>query len=337
MTSRMSKFSSTSSFAKYAIFFQRVSGRPSVKPLDISKQAGVTRGYRHAIVRRCIREIYTRRNLKVSQNRARGRHLNRLKVKVTQSPGQINSAATSVGFIGWLLTKLKKIAGRQTNKRSGRPHRPIADINRGVLRLRRLAMLPPIMIAAIATILARPIHAETWPARPLTMVVPFVAGGPMDAVARILQSGLSDALRQQVIIENVGELENYDLTSLETLAYGGSPMAPELIHRIREVLPNVKLLQGYGLSETCFLSGLLDDEHTADRLMSCGRTCPGIDLRIMDESGKELEAGSHGELAARGANVMRGYWNNLEETKQAFRDDFFHTGDFGYRDSNGYF
>src|ERR1700688_387960 len=133
------------------------------------------------------------------------------------------------------------------------------------------------------------------------------------------------------------KLENYDLTSLETLAYGGSPMAPELIRRIRAVLPNVKLLQGYGLSETGFLTGLQDHAHTEDRLISCGRTCPGIDLRVVDESGKELEVGSHGELVARGANVMRGYWNNSEETKQAFRDGFFRTGDFGYRDANGYF
>jgi acyl-CoA synthetase (AMP-forming)/AMP-acid ligase II len=133
------------------------------------------------------------------------------------------------------------------------------------------------------------------------------------------------------------KLENYDLTSLETLAYGGSPMAPELIHRIRKVLPNLKLLQGYGLSETGFLTGLKDHEHTEDRLMSCGRTCPGIDLRVVDGSGKELEAGVHGELVARGANVTRGYWNNSEETKQAFRNGFFRTGDFGYRDPDGYF
>jgi acyl-CoA synthetase (AMP-forming)/AMP-acid ligase II len=132
-------------------------------------------------------------------------------------------------------------------------------------------------------------------------------------------------------------LQNYDLSSLETLAYGGSPMAPELVRRIRGALPNVKLLQGYGLSETGFLSGLKDHEHTDDRLTSCGRTCPGIDLRVLDESGEELEAGSHGELAARGANVMRGYWNNAGETKQAFRDGFFHTGDVGYRDQTGYF
>ena len=152
---------------------------------------------------------------------------------------------------------------------------------------------------------------------------------------RVSQSVLAPTMIN--MLTEFDKLENYDLTSLETLAYGGSPMAPELIRRMRAVLPNLKLLQGYGLSETGFLTGLQDREHTEDRLLSCGRTCPGIDLRVVDESGKELEAGSHGELVARGTNVMRGYWNNSAETKQAFRDGFFRTGDFGYRDSNGYF
>ena len=119
------------------------------------------------------------------------------------------------------------------------------------------------------------------------------------------------------------ELEKYDLSSLERLAYGGSPMAPELIHRIREVLPNLKLIQGYGLSETGFLTGLQDHEHTEDRLMSCGRTCPGVDLRVVDESGKEVEAGGRGELVVRAANVMRSYWNNPEETSLRFEMDSF--------------
>lgn len=60
------------------------------------------------------------------------------------------------------------------------------------------------VIVGLASLLAAPTHAETWPTRPVTMVVPFAAGGPMDVVARILQSTLSDALQQQVIIENVG-------------------------------------------------------------------------------------------------------------------------------------
>jgi acyl-CoA synthetase (AMP-forming)/AMP-acid ligase II len=114
-------------------------------------------------------------------------------------------------------------------------------------------------------------------------------------------------------------------------------MAPELIHQVRKVLPNLKLIQGYGLSETGFLTGLMDHEHTADRLTSCGRTCPGVDVRVVDDSGKELKAGQRGELVARGANVMRSYWDNAEETKLAFRDGFFRTGDVGYRDANGYF
>jgi long-chain acyl-CoA synthetase len=133
------------------------------------------------------------------------------------------------------------------------------------------------------------------------------------------------------------KLNQFDLTSLETLAYGGSPMAPELIRRTREVLPHVKLVQGYGLSETGFLTGLQDHEHTQTRLMSCGRTCPGIDMRVADESGREVEAGQRGELVVRGANVMRGYWNNPEETTRAFQNGMFRTGDVGYRDAEGYF
>ena len=76
------------------------------------------------------------------------------------------------------------------------------------------------------------------------------------------------------------DLKKYDLTSLKHLGYGGSPMAPELVHRTRQVLPNVKLVQVYGLSEAGFLTGLLDHEHTEDKLTSCGRPCLGIDVRV---------------------------------------------------------
>ncbi|MFY9896191.1 MAG: AMP-binding protein, partial [Xanthobacteraceae bacterium] len=129
---------------------------------------------------------------------------------------------------------------------------------------------------------------------------------------RVSQSVLVPTMLNLLV--QFSELEKYDLSSLERLAYGGSPVAPELIHQIRKVLPNLKLIQGYGLSETGFLTGLKDHEHTQDKLLSCGRTCPGVDLRVVVESGKELEAGGHGELEVRGANVMRGYWNKPEET-----------------------
>lgn len=133
------------------------------------------------------------------------------------------------------------------------------------------------------------------------------------------------------------ELKDYDLSSLAEIAYGGSPMAPELIRRTREVLPGVGLVQGYGLSETGFLTALRDHEHVGRRLTSCGRPAPGIDLQVVDGSGAVVKAGEAGELVARGANVMRGYWHNPNDTAQAFRDGWFRTGDVGYQDADGFF
>jgi long-chain acyl-CoA synthetase len=132
------------------------------------------------------------------------------------------------------------------------------------------------------------------------------------------------------------DLKRYDLSSLEVLAYGGSPVAPEVIRRTREILPSTRLVQVYGLSETGFLTGLRDQEHTPERLMSCGRPCPGIDLQVVDEEGRRLVAGQRGEVVARGANVMSGYWKDAEDTSSAFRDSFFRTGDLGYQDAEGY-
>ncbi len=133
------------------------------------------------------------------------------------------------------------------------------------------------------------------------------------------------------------EAKSFNLGCLEVLAYGGSPMAPEVVQRTRDLLPNAKLLQCYGLSEAGFLTGLEDQEHVGARLLSCGRPCPGIDLRVEDETGKEVQVGEHGELVARGANVMRGYWNDSQDTALAFRNGMFRTGDVGYQDSDGYF
>src|ERR1700756_417937 len=91
-------------------------------------------------------------------------------------------------------------------------------------------------------------------------------------------------------------LSSFDLSSLEVLAYGGSPMAPEVIRHVRELLPHLKLVQVYGLSETGFLTGLQNQDHTEGRLLSCGRPCPGVDVQVMDESGKPTEIGQPGEL-----------------------------------------
>jgi acyl-CoA synthetase (AMP-forming)/AMP-acid ligase II len=138
------------------------------------------------------------------------------------------------------------------------------------------------------------------------------------------------------LLAEFAENNRPDLSSLELLAYGGSPAAPELIRRIRKLLPQTRLVQVYGLSETGFLTGLRDTEHTDDHLTSCGRPCPGVELQVTDDSGKPVGTGKPGELVVRGANVMHGYWNNEVATAAVFRNGFFRTGDIGYQDGAGY-
>jgi acyl-CoA synthetase (AMP-forming)/AMP-acid ligase II len=144
------------------------------------------------------------------------------------------------------------------------------------------------------------------------------------------------------------DLAVFNLNSLEVLAYGGSPIAPAVVRDARTLVPKVKLLQVYGLSEAGFLTGLTDAEHTDDRLQSCGRPCPGIDLRIVDAAGKPVASGELGNLVARGPGIMRGYWHDIEEdlpgdtssvdeTTEALRGGFFHTGDIGRQDKDGFF
>jgi long-chain acyl-CoA synthetase len=138
------------------------------------------------------------------------------------------------------------------------------------------------------------------------------------------------------LLSQFEHLGDYDLGSLVELGYGGSPIAPQLIHRVRQALPHARLVQVYGLSETGFLTGLRDHEHTEGRLLSCGRACPGIDLRVVDERGNDVPTGHAGELVARGANVMQSYWNNPDQTRLAFREGMFRTGDIGYQDADGF-
>ena len=144
------------------------------------------------------------------------------------------------------------------------------------------------------------------------------------------------------------ELQAYNLESLEVLAYGGSPIAPALVQDIRRLLPKAKLLQVYGLSEAGFLTGLTDAEHTEDRLTSCGRSCPGIDLRVVNTDGRPVASGELGNLVARGPGIMVGYWHDIDEdlpkdeslvdeTAEAFSGGFFQTGDIGFQDADGYF
>jgi long-chain acyl-CoA synthetase len=129
------------------------------------------------------------------------------------------------------------------------------------------------------------------------------------------------------------------LASLRKLTYGASPMPEAILDRLLELYPDLELSQGYGMTEaSAVLTFLTAEDHRrgGDALRSAGRPVPGVVLSVQDEQGQILPTGETGEICARAGNFMREYWNRPEETAEAFRGGWYHTGDAGFIDSDGF-
>ena len=140
----------------------------------------------------------------------------------------------------------------------------------------------------------------------------------------------------QAIVDHP-ELTTYDLTSVTTLAYGASPVTEALLERAMHAFPHADFVQVYGMTELGSISALTGEDHRrGDRLRSAGRPAAHAEVRVVDGDGVELPRGTVGEVAARGGNVMAGYWGQPDATAAAVRDGWLHTGDAAYMDDDGY-
>lgn len=130
-------------------------------------------------------------------------------------------------------------------------------------------------------------------------------------------------------------LESADLSSLRVLGSGGAPLAVELAHAIEQRLPGLTVVEGYGMTES---SALLTTQRPEERrLGTVGRAVPGVEVRVVDpETGEVLPAGREGEIVARGAGLMAGYWHDDAATASTVVDGWLHTGDVGVLDADGY-
>ncbi len=145
------------------------------------------------------------------------------------------------------------------------------------------------------------------------------------------------------MILNYPGLAQHDLSSLERISYGASPMPPELVRRALRAFP-CRFSQGYGLTEASpLLTVLSPEEHVPEgnaeqlrRLASAGQPILGVQVRVVDERGCDVAPGQVGEIIARGSNIMMGYWNLPEETAAALAGGWLHTGDLATVDEDGY-
>ena len=125
-----------------------------------------------------------------------------------------------------------------------------------------------------------------------------------------------------------------DLSSIVAFISGGAPLGKELTRKYHE--KGLEFRQGYGLTETSpGVTGMGPGE-CLRKSGSAGRACLYVDLRIVDEKGRELPTGEAGEVTVRGPNVMKEYWNRPEATAEAIRDGWFHSGDIGFLDEEGF-
>jgi long-chain acyl-CoA synthetase len=134
------------------------------------------------------------------------------------------------------------------------------------------------------------------------------------------------------------EGQNRALSSLSFMGSGGAPVPPDLIGRIdKDFSSRVSPANGYGLTETTSAVVTIGGPVYVAKASSVGRPVVVADLRIVDpDTGRDVGTGEIGEIWVKGPNVVRGYWNNPEATAAAFTEGWFHTGDLGYLDDDGY-
>ena len=118
--------------------------------------------------------------------------------------------------------------------------------------------------------------------------------------------------------------------------YGGAPMAPATIARFMEKLPNLKLMNAYGSTETTSPVTMMPPSETAARADSVGCAVPCADILVMDDAGREVGDGEQGELWLAGPMVVKGYWQDPAATAENFVAGYWRSGDIGSKDAEGY-
>jgi len=136
---------------------------------------------------------------------------------------------------------------------------------------------------------------------------------------------------------NVPHRERFDVSSLRFVAMMGTSVPLSLMQQFKRVFPSVAVVQGYGLTETSPFITLLPIEQHMQKMGSIGLAVPHAEIRIIDESGKEVPEGEAGELIVRGPMLMKGYHGNAQATRERIKNGWLYTGDICRKDADGFY
>jgi steroid-24-oyl-CoA synthetase len=151
---------------------------------------------------------------------------------------------------------------------------------------------------------------------------------------RINTFGGVPAMVRQLLDAN--ETEKRDLSTITNIGYGGAPAPPDLLRRIKLAMPTVGASNGWGITETSSIISSNSRADYAEKPDSVGPAVPVCDVKVVNDAGEQLGAGEIGEIWVRGPNVVKEYWRQPEATAAAFTGGWFHTGDLGKIDEQGF-
>ena len=190
-------------------------------------------------------------------------------------------------------------------------------------------------------------HVSFWPALGMLMV-----GGKVVINRRPDLNGILQLIQDEQCthinavptvygwILQFADVDAYDLSSLRSITYAGSPFPPEVLKQCIQKFGDI-FAQGYGMTEALGATQLAPWDHVLEGektklLASAGKEAPCAEVRVVDEHDALAKPGELGEIVVRGKHVMMGYWKNPELTEKTLRNGWYHTGDMGYMNEDGY-
>lgn len=150
-------------------------------------------------------------------------------------------------------------------------------------------------------------------------------------------TGFSGVPSNFAVLLNRSNLAERELPHLRYVTQAGGAMSPELTRRLMDTLPGKRIFIMYGATEASARLSFLPPEELPRKIGSIGKAIPNVELRVLRTDGSEADVGEHGEIVARGSNIMSGYWGDPEGTAEILDERGYHTGDIAYRDEEGFF
>jgi long-chain acyl-CoA synthetase len=170
----------------------------------------------------------------------------------------------------------------------------------------------------------------------LTLIPRFDAGKALEIIQRDRATVFEGVPTMYAALLNYSERERFDVSSLRLCISGGAALPVELLRAFEDVF-GCAILEGYGLSETSPVASF-NHPHRERKPGSIGTPVAGVEMKLIADDGSEPPEGEPGEVAIRGHNIMKGYWNRPEATADAIdADGWFKTGDVARRDADGYY